>query len=53
MNIAFSLVLLIVVLVSGSIWAIDALFFAVKRKIDETIEKLEKGFTNEPAVVEF
>ena len=53
MNIDFSLVLLIVVLVSGSIWAIDALFFAVKRNIDETNEKLEKGFTNEPAVVEF
>lgn len=50
MNIDFSLVLAIVILVAGSIWAIDALFFASKRVNDGFSDK---DSTNEPAVVEF
>lgn len=57
MNIDFSLVLVIVTLVSGVIWAVDAWFFAPKRnKYErETGESNEsdKETTNEPAVVEF
>ena len=53
MNIDFSLVLAIVVLISGSIWAIDAWFFAPKRSTEEFIDDKGNEVTNEPAVVEF
>ena len=53
MNIDFSLVLAIVVLISGSIWAIDALFFAPKRNANDIIHDQGSNVTNEPAMVEF
>ena len=53
MNIDFSLVLAIVILVSGSIWAIDVWFFAPKRTIEEISDSENKNLTNEPAIVEF
>ncbi|MCK5385695.1 MAG: signal peptidase I, partial [Gammaproteobacteria bacterium] len=49
----FSLVLAIVILVAGSIWAIDAWFFAPKRDKNEFVDDENKNLTNEPAVVEF
>ncbi len=53
MNIDFSLVLAIVILVAGLIWGIDALFFAPKRKQEDTSEATDSDMTNEPPLVEF
>lgn len=54
MNIDFSLVLAIIILVSGSIWAIDAWFFAARRKEQSNIKDMDsKQERNEPAWVEF
>ena len=53
MNIDFSLVLAIVILVAGSIWAIDALFFAPKRTKSDEIDAEGNNLTNEPPLVEF
>ena len=53
MNIDFSLVLAIVIFIAGSIWAIDALFFASKRVKDDFGGKDNKDSNNEPAIVEF
>jgi len=53
MNIDFSLVLAIIILVSGAIWAIDHWILAHKRdKVEITDAEGEKT-TNEPAIVEF
>ena len=58
MNIDFSLVLFIAILVSGSIWALDKWFFAAKRNElagpDVAEDKTEaEQLTNEPPLVEF
>ena len=58
MNIDFSLVLAIAILVSGSIWAIDAWFFAPKRQAlteatNEVVEVDSEDTISEPALVEF
>lgn len=48
MSIDFSLLLFIIVVISGVIWAVDHYFFAAKRPPVE-----EEGKTNEPPLVEF
>lgn len=58
MNIDFSLVLFIAIVISGSIWALDKWFFAVKRNesskpIDIEDNETSDRVSNEPALVEF
>lgn len=55
MNIDFSLVLFIVVLVSGIIWAADILIFAPKRNLAGSTESQDSNKSNayEPPLVEF
>ncbi len=56
MDIDFSLVLVVLVAISGAIWAVDALFFAGRRKARaETIKdpQLQQEAVREPGVVEY
>ncbi|MDX1286339.1 MAG: signal peptidase I [Draconibacterium sp.] len=53
MNIDFSLVLVIVTLVSGAIWAIDYWFLAAKRQETGSGDSENQDGVKEPAIVEF
>lgn len=53
MNIDFSLVLAIVILVSGVIWGVDHWFFAAKREAQAETEADGGKTPTEPAIVEF
>ena len=53
MNIDFSLVLAIITIISGSIWAIDKWFFAPKRSLGIITDSKSNDVSNEPAIVEF
>ena len=53
MNVDFSLVLAIIILVSGAIWAIDYWFLAPKREKIEASDSDGKKIIKEPAIVEF